>query len=47
LLIACSAFINIEIEQKAISSGFDMAGQSPLTAQIIEEFIAKTFAKKE
>jgi hypothetical protein len=39
LLVACSAHINNEIEKRALETGFDFVVESPLTIQIIEEFL--------
>jgi hypothetical protein len=39
LLVACSAHVNDEIENRAIELGFDFVVESPLTIQIIEEFL--------
>ena len=34
-MVACSALINHQIEQKAIKSGFDLVIESPLTVEIL------------
>lgn len=34
-MVACSALINNQIEQKAIKSGFDLVIESPLTVEIL------------
>ena len=38
-LIACSALINHQIEQKALNSGFDLVVESPLTVELLKENI--------
>ena len=38
-LVACSAHISSEIEQKAKECGFDMAVESPLSAETLKDVI--------
>jgi hypothetical protein len=38
-LVACSAFINSKIEQQAVSAGFELIVESPLTYKILKDTI--------
>ena len=46
-LIACSAFITLDIEAKAYESGFELVVESPLTISVLtEKIIVKSLEKK-
>ena len=47
LLVACSAHINNEIEKRALETGFDFVVESPLTIQIIEEFLIVSLSSQK
>ena len=46
-MVACSALINHQIEQKAIRSGFDLVVESPLTVEILQQIISKSSEHKQ
>ena len=46
-MVACSALINHQIEQKAISSGFDLVMESPLTVEILQKIISRCSEHKK
>ena len=39
LMIACSAYINPEIQKEAIEAGFDIVVQAPLTDKFLKEVV--------